>query len=163
MQQRASIRFRVVFFVLTAAMLAFAFIHSAMPAQVSAEESGGVLDFLYSLLPRLGISMELTDHIVRKLAHFTEFTVIGMLATTCAYSFDRLQPYRYSVCVLFTGLAAAVTDETIQLFSEGRSGQEQVVVCRDWQEILVDSVIRLVPLVFLDIEVIIRIFICLIK
>ncbi len=97
MQQRASIRFRVVFFVLTAAMLAFAFIHSAMPAQVSAEESGGVLDFLYSLLPRLGISMELTDHIVRKLAHFTEFTVIGMLATTC--------------------------DETIQLFSEGRSGQ----------------------------------------
>ena len=45
MQQRASIRFRVVFFVLTAAMLAFAFIHSAMPAQVSAEESGGVLDF----------------------------------------------------------------------------------------------------------------------
>ena len=92
MQQRASIRFRVVFFVLTAAMLAFAFIHSAMPAQVSAEESGGVLDFLYSLLPRLGISMELTDHIVRKLAHFTEFTVIGMLATTCAYSFDRLQP-----------------------------------------------------------------------
>ena len=115
MQQRASIRFRVVFFVLTAAMLAFAFIHSAMPAQVSAEESGGVLDFLYSLLPRLGISMELTDHIVRKLAHFTEFTVIGML--------DRLQTYRYSVCVLFTGLAAAVTDETIQLFSEGRSGQ----------------------------------------
>ena len=123
MQQRASVRFRVVFFVLTAAMLAFAFIHSAMPAQVSAEESGGVLDFLYSLLPRLGISMELTDHIVRKLAHFTEFTVIGMLATTCAYSFDRLRPYRYTVCVLFTGLAAAVTDETIQLFSEGRSGQ----------------------------------------
>ena len=123
MQQRASIRFRVFFFVMTAAMLVFAFVHSAMPAAVSAEESGGVLDFLLRLLPRLGISIELTDHIVRKLAHFTEFTLIGMLVTTCAYSFDRLRPYRYSVYVLFTGLAAAVTDETIQLFSEGRSGQ----------------------------------------
>ena len=123
MQQRTSIRFRVFFFVLTAAMITFAFVHSAMPAEVSEEESGGVLDFLYKLLPQLGISLELTDHIVRKLAHFTEFTLIGMLSTTCAYSFNRLRPYRYTVYVLFTGLAAAVTDETIQLFSEGRSGQ----------------------------------------
>ena len=123
MKQRASLFFRVVFIILTAAMITFAFVHSAMPAKISARESGGILDFLYALLPRLGINLDLTDHIVRKLAHFSEFTAIGMLSTTCAYSFDRLRPYRYTIHVLFVGLAAAVTDETIQLFSEGRSGQ----------------------------------------
>ena len=123
MNKRASTRFRVIVMILTAAAIAFAFIHSAMPADVSSEESAGVLDFLYNFLRAVGISAELTDHIVRKLAHFTEFTAIGMLLTTCAYSFDRFKPYRYTVYVFFAGLAAAVTDETIQLFSEGRSGQ----------------------------------------
>ena len=118
MDKRASTRFRVIVLILTAAAIAFAFIHSAMPADVSSEESAGVLDFLYNFLRAVGISAELTDHIVRKLAHFTEFTAIGMLLTTCAYSFDR-----FTVYVFFAGLAAAVTDETIQLFSEGRSGQ----------------------------------------
>ena len=123
MKQRASLFFRVVFIILTAAMITFAFVHSAMPAKISARESGGILDFLYALLPRLGINLDMTDHIVRKLAHFTEFTAIGMLSTTCAYSFDRLRPYRYTIHIMFVGLATAVTDETIQLFSEGRSGQ----------------------------------------
>ena len=52
--------------ILTAAAIAFAFIHSAMPADVSSEESAGVLDFLYNFLRAVGISAELTDHIVRK-------------------------------------------------------------------------------------------------
>ncbi len=123
MQQRASVRFRVIFFVLTAAMIGFAFVHSLMSAETSSIESSNALKLLYALLPRLNIGIDLTEYLVRKLAHFSEFTVIGMLAATCAYSFDRPRPYRYSVYVLFTGLAAAVTDETIQLFSEGRSGQ----------------------------------------
>ena len=122
MKQRASLFFRVVFIILTAAMITFAFVHSAMPAKISARESGGILDLLYALLPRLGINLDLTDHIVRKLAHFTEFTAIGMLSTTCAYSFDRFKPYRYIVYVLFTGMSTAFIDETIQLFSEDRAG-----------------------------------------
>ena len=123
MQQQASIRFRVFFFVLTAAMIIFAFVHSLMPAEKSSMESGSVFQLLNALMSRLNIGIELTEHFVRKLAHFSEYTVIGMLAATCAYSFDRPKPYRYSVYVLFTGLATAVADETIQLFSEGRSGQ----------------------------------------
>ena len=121
MKQRASLFFRVVFIILTAAMITFAFVHSAMPAKICFIHFS--LSILLLLLPRLGINLDLTDHIVRKLAHFTEFTAIGMLSTTCAYSFDRLRPYRYTIHIMFVGLAAAVTDETIQLFSEGRSGQ----------------------------------------
>ena len=122
MQQRASIRFRVFFFVLTAAMITFAFVHSSMPGKESSAESGFIFGLLKSAFSRLNISFELNENIVRKLAHFSEYTAIGMLAEICAYSFDRPKPYRYLVYVLFTGLAAAVIDETIQLFSSGRAG-----------------------------------------
>ena len=44
-QNRASTRFRIIVFVLTICMTAFAFIHSSMPASVSGEESKSVLDF----------------------------------------------------------------------------------------------------------------------
>lgn len=93
-----------------------------MPASVSAEESAGVLEIIYNFLRTIGISAEITDHIVRKLAHFSEYTAIGMLLTSCAYSFDRFKPYRYLAYVFFAGLGTAFVDETIQLFSEGRAG-----------------------------------------
>ena len=123
MNQRTSVRFRVIVFALTAGMIAFAFIHSAMPASESSKESNSVLAFLSALLSGLGIHRELTGLFVRKLAHFSEYTVIGTLLVSCAYSFDRARPYRYLAAVLFTGLASALTDETIQQFSEGRAGQ----------------------------------------
>ena len=81
MNIKASKRFTIIIFALTAAVIAFAFIHSSMPADVSQEESVGVLDFLVRILKALGLSAELTDHIVRKAAHFTEFTAMGMLFT----------------------------------------------------------------------------------
>ena len=122
MIQRSSARFRVIVFILTAAAITFAFVHSAMPASVSAEESAGVLEIIYNFLRTIGISAEITDHIVRKLAHFSEYTAIGMLLTSCAYSFDRFKPYRYLAYVFFAGLGTAFVDETIQLLSEGRAG-----------------------------------------
>lgn len=123
MEKRASIRFRVIIFILTAAAIGFVFSRSVMTADESSMESAGMLEFMSGLLKAVGIRAELTDHIIRKLAHFTEFTVVGMLLTGCAYSFDRLRPHRCWATVLFAGLSTAVADETIQLFSDGRSGQ----------------------------------------
>ena len=122
MSIRASKRFTIIIFALTAAVIAFAFIHSSMPAEVSQGESGGVLDFLVRILKAIGLSAELTDHIVRKAAHFTEFTAMGMLFTSCAYCFDRFRPYRFTSQIMLAGLSTAVIDETIQLFVEGRAG-----------------------------------------
>ena len=120
MNQRASARFRVIVFILTALAIAFAFVHSLMSGYISSKESAGVLAFINSILKVFGA--ELSEHILRKLAHFSEYTVIGMLLTSCAYSFDRFKPYRYIVYVLFTGMSTAFIDETIQLFSEDRAG-----------------------------------------
>lgn len=122
-KSQTSMRFRVIIFILTAGMIAFAFIHSSMPADLSSEESESVMGVLQYILNFLGFSAELTDHIVRKAAHFAEYTAIGMLLVSCAYSFSRTKPYRYYSQILFAGLATAVCDETIQLNVAGRSGQ----------------------------------------
>ena len=119
----ASLRFRIIIFTHTLCMIAFAFIHSSMPANISAEESDNVMSFLQKILLFFRLNAELTDYIVRKSAHFAEFTAIGMLLMSCAYSLNRIKPYKYYSQILFSGLAAAVIDETIQLNVIGRSGQ----------------------------------------
>lgn len=122
-KSQTSMRFRVIIFIFTAGMISFAFIHSSMPADLSSEESESVMGVLQYILDFLGFSAELTDHIVRKAAHFAEYTAIGMLLVSCAYSFSRTKPYMYYSQILFAGLATAVIDETIQLNVAGRSGQ----------------------------------------
>lgn len=97
----------------TVLWLALIFGHSSMPAELSREESTGLLALLQHILPWLSHS------VLRKLAHFGEFAVLGVLATGLFRScggFTLLRPL--SVCLL-----AALTDETIQLFVVGRSGQ----------------------------------------
>ena len=113
---------KAILIIITIALVAFAFIHSSMSADISSEESGNVLEFLQKILDFLGFTPELTDHIVRKSAHFCEYTAIGAMLMSCAFAFDKLKPYKYYINVMFCGLATAVCDETIQLNVEGRAG-----------------------------------------
>ncbi len=62
------------------------------------------------------------EQLIRKLAHYSEYTAIGALMLSCAYSRDRFRPHRFLAYVLGAGLLTAVIDETIQLFVEGRAG-----------------------------------------
>ena len=141
-KSQTSMRFRIIVFILTAGMVTFAFVHSSMPADLSGEESESVMDFLQYIFNFFGFNAELTDHIVRKAAHFTEYTAIGMLLVSCAYSFSRTKPYRYYSQILFSGLATAVIDETIQLNVAGRSGQITDVLL-DFSGVIIGAVIML--------------------
>ena len=143
MNKKASKRFTMIIFALTAAVILFAFIHSSMPDYISDEESQGVLDFIIGFFRLVGISAELSDHIVRKLAHFTEFTALGMLLTSCAYCFDRFKPYQFITQIMLSGLLTAVIDETIQLNVVGRSGQITDVLL-DFSGVITGTVVMLV-------------------
>lgn len=134
--------FRITVFTITAFFIAFAFIHSSMPADLSGNESEIVKEFLQYILNLFGFGFQLTDYIVRKTAHFTEYTAIGFMLMTCAYSLNRTNPCKYYIYVLFTGLAAAVCDETIQLNVVGRSGQLTDVLL-DFSGIVTGSLILL--------------------
>ena len=100
---------RRLWWALCALWTAAIFIHSLMPADLSEAESGGLLAFLNLLFPSL------TELTLRKLAHFTEFTVLGLLLSQCF----RVRVSR----PLFSGLLCALCDETVQLFVPGRSGE----------------------------------------
>lgn len=117
-----SMRFRIIMFVLTASVIAFAFIHSSMPSVESAQESESVLDFVTVIL-KFFESIRIFHHIIRKIAHFTEYTVLGALLCSCAYSFDRIKPIKFVPYTVSIGLFTCFVDETIQLGIEGRSGQ----------------------------------------
>ena len=64
----------------------------------------------------------LTEFIVRKTAHFTEFAIEGILLLSVVKGYTT-RPLRFLGWPLLAGLMTALTDETIQLFSLGRSSQ----------------------------------------
>lgn len=114
-----------------------------MPAAVSGEESASVMNIIQHILNFFGFSAELTDFIVRKIAHFTEYTALGCLLLSCAYSFDRIKPQKYFSYYLLVGLFVPVCDEFIQLFVDGRSAQVTDVLI-DFSGVILGTVIMLV-------------------
>ena len=104
--------------------------HSLTPADLSSQESGFVLRVCRGVLAGLGLeSAWLTEHMVRKTAHFVEYAGLGVLLAV------NFRPWkgagRPAPCGFWTrirgalelALAVPFVDETIQLFVEGRSGQ----------------------------------------
>ena len=81
-----------------------------MPPAMSSAESGWVEALLRAILP-----FELPFP-VRKMAHFTAFAVLGVLAQLAYRHLFGLRP-QCVANVLFTGLLVAVTDEFIQSFT----------------------------------------------
>lgn len=82
--------------------------------------SQGVLYEIMQIFARIGISTDITEHIIRKLAHFTEFTALGILLSIDTVLFLKNMK-QYVWIPLFIGLLVALIDETIQLFPIGRS------------------------------------------
>ena len=69
-----------------------------------------------------GLAQRLTMHIVRKMAHFCEYTLEGFLLMLCMRVYTRRYVRHISVPML-GGVLTAMADETIQIYSPGRSGQ----------------------------------------
>lgn len=106
----------VIFWILTAICMAIIFYFSSRPANQSAGQSSVVTLFLQKLFHTEAI----TEHMVRKFAHFTEFAGLGFLINTALYySIDKPKlPLGIAI-----GSAYAGTDEIHQIFVDGRSCQ----------------------------------------
>lgn len=112
--------------------MAVIFWFSAMPGEVSSEQSGTVVELLLALLSHFGVKAESLDLsllslLVRKAAHMTEYAVLFFLLRRAL----RLSGVRHPglaalpLCVLY-----AAGDEFHQSFTEGR-GPSPVDVCID--------------------------------
>lgn len=137
--------FRFIMILITAGLIAFAFIHSSMNADESGEESAVTMGFLQQIIDALGIKFELTDHIVRKLAHFAEYSAIGIMLMNTAYAFNKSRPYVFYPHILFAGLFTAVIDEAIQLNVPGRAGMITDVLL-DFSGVVTGTVVMLILL-----------------
>ena len=60
------------------------------------------------------------EHIIRKLAHFTIYTILGILLMSLAETFDYKNRKRLFLCILI-GLLYACLDEFHQSFTPGRT------------------------------------------
>ncbi len=119
---------RAVLTVLTVLMLLFIFGMSAFNGDESSELSGGLLEYINSVLSLLGLGDILTEHILRKTAHYTEYFILGGLFVLDGLSY--IGNFRKSIkFTLSAGLITACLDEFSQSFSEGRTpGVTDVII-----------------------------------
>lgn len=105
--------------VLLVALLAFIWGNSAMPGETSSQMSGWVGQLIRTLLPFLPLDTPEGMHVLRKLAHFSEFAALGF---SFGWLFGMLRGGRgWLLPPVGCGVAAACIDETIQIFSPGRN------------------------------------------
>lgn len=89
----------------------------------SAQQSGSLLAFLTPWLTALGIQLEGFHTILRKLAHFSEYGLLGVLWTSELWLGPHEDRRRGTMERLSFCMLTAFLDETIQLFVPGRSGE----------------------------------------
>lgn len=103
--------------------MCFIFAQSLLPGSASARQSTGIVEFINPILTSINIHISSNNLslIIRKLAHFTEFFILGALwFYVYKYWFNRIV---HLILVLAHGLLTAIVDESIQYFVEGRSAQ----------------------------------------
>ena len=100
-------------------LLAFIWGNSMASREDSQRASLTVGRFVTPFLELFAGKGNVTDHLVRKLAHFCEFAALGFDLLHVARAFGKKGIGAFGGCFL-GGAAAAAIDEGIQLFNAGR-------------------------------------------
>lgn len=104
-----------------AAVTVLLFLLSGQNADQSSALSSRVTAFIirFLRLEELGLPLEGVEHCVRKLAHFTIYSVLG--AGLCGAAQSLLRRFRF-LAASAVGILIAAADEFHQLFVPGRGG-----------------------------------------
>jgi VanZ family protein len=128
---------------ITIAFVLFIFRNSIFPGPQSSEQSRYVMNLLNRALGFLQIPVLLSEHFVRKTAHFAEYFALGALLSATIKSYHRSG--REAVFTeLFLLLLVPVIDEWIQLFRPGRGSSVA--------DVLLDFAGGLVGMILLDLS-----------
>ena len=130
--------------ILLVLLLVFIWGNSCLPVWASSRESGHVMGLLRPLLERFVGEGNVTNHLVRKLAHFIEFTALGLVIGLLVQSGRRFRP-RAVVFSLVMGLLAAFVDESIQILSD--RGDQIIDVWLDFSGVTLGVVLSCLLLV----------------
>lgn len=107
---------------LTACLVGIIYYNSSLPLKQSSEISSWFAALTQLLAQHLDI-----EHHIRKMAHFCEFALLGLLLcrSFSAWGVPKLTATGY---ILFLALLVAVIDEYIQAFSPGRASRVKDVL-----------------------------------
>lgn len=126
----------ILLWALVFAWMGVIFSMSAEPATESTETSGNTIRAIYRIIypgfrdmteAEQNVIIENSQNIVRKLAHFSIYTILGMLASIAVAYHSKKNLYRL-LFPFVIGILYAVSDEIHQLFVPGRSGQISDVI-----------------------------------
>ena len=112
---------KIIFWILTALFIVFIFSNSFKAAEVSKLDSGFVMELVNKIVSFFSPGVTVSHQFVRKAAHFSEYAFLGLLVLNLYVAYEEKFSKIFSF--LFIGLSVSVTDETIQLFASGRSGE----------------------------------------
>ena len=111
---------RTILIICTVLTLLFIWVQSVLPGDISSQQSGFVMGIVRPFLELFTGKGNVTEHLVRKLAHFTEFSVLGVEAGFI-FGFYLRERSSNMWSALLKAVAscafAALIDETIQVFS----------------------------------------------
>ena len=151
-QQKTSpwlIAFRVIFTFALIACIAFIFRNSLETGAQSSVRSQELMALLNKLLGKVHLG-PLSEHTIRKLAHFAEFTMEGFLLMLCLRVYTA-HFVRHMSWPLLGGMTTALMDETIQRFIPNRTSavtdvwiDMAGVVCGLFVALIILLIVRLV-------------------
>ena len=151
-QQKTSpwlIAFRVIFTFALIACIAFIFRNSLETGTQSSMRSQELMAVLNELLGKVHLG-PLSEHTIRKLAHFAEFTMEGFLLMLCLRVYTA-HFVRHMSWPLLGGMTTALMDETIQRFIPNRTSSVTDVwidmagvVCGLFVALIILLIVRLV-------------------
>ena len=143
------IAFRVIFTFALIACIAFIFRNSLETGAQSSMRSQELMALLNELLGKVHLG-PLSEHTIRKLAHFAEFTMEGFLLMLCLRVYTA-HFVRHMSWPLLGGMTTALTDETIQRFIPNRTSavtdvwiDMAGVVCGLFVALIILLIVRLV-------------------
>lgn len=121
----------IIFGVLTVALTVFIFTNSLRPGDDSSAQSDIITNIAENILNFFGISLDYSSlsHFIRKLAHFSEYFILGIVSSLFLKQFKNKFLIILSPVYCFI---VAVCDEFImQAITEGRGPM--------WFDVLIDS------------------------
>ena len=125
--------------------MALIFFLSHQPAMESNQLSSGIIKRIYDIIkmiaPDIRLDLESLNHIIRKLAHFGVYMILGFLLAN-GLRYNKKSRINAILLALLICILYAISDEIHQIFIPGRSGQVS--------DVLIDSLGGLVGIVLLD-------------
>lgn len=114
--QRYRTPVRIILIIIIASTLAFIFYQSMLSREASGAESNKVGEIIAEIIPPGTPAGDYVQLNIRKIAHFTEFFVLGCEVALYFWLYSRR---RFDVLLVYpAALIVALFDETIQVFSD---------------------------------------------